>query len=1030
MHSYIPLQANHRSEDLMEFDNLVIDTIKKSHGLTCSDAKHRLLLPHKAGGCGLTSATEIDIVSVARELEIVSNSGDLDSFAFRTRIAAIHNHDYDTDNELHNHARCAIRKLSRYGIHFRDSSDGLINDILRHFEQQLKYATIGNHRYSNGNSHNVGLGKACNHLLSYGGPVHTLLLKFQRNNWNIGAMENNCDTKSPIKIKEIASLIPKIKLQKIQNISATFSCWEWISTSTLDSGNSNIFDKPQIDSNWNHISPSNDLQKIMKNINWNKDIDCCAMEQVRKLLSTVDMKDFILQTSLSISSVSIQGYSRYASVFNAIINSKSPIIVATDGSCRPRNETSNKTYIKASSAFTVGILDIRNDESLESSEWTDRPIIPLLCRTSALPNMMGASETDIAVAECHAFLMEELCLPNFLPRILVTDSEAIRYQVIYARDLFDGSINRNFIRSQIGGISKSIMCILATVLRQDHDDKEMTKTGQDNQAITVIVNLLKERNAIFLNVAKTWTVEHKTLNPHFEHVILNANDPQSKDLSSEFEHSINKATKIWRKSYFDDHAVKPVLKVNSHQLCDKGLTIKVKSRYPSLIPNLCLLNANHIADTIAEFPFSPSFLKQAKSLHSIYNPPSPLRFYITVNGNTVDKHISDAINNSFVQERLKRLKTKPTQGMLWRLIQYVYDWNSLNLHRGLLRSLYGLSRTHTRCLYKSNAYREGCWKSYSTSLSKLTPTPKMIKTSKIDQIKTLSPCKWCPSSTTPELDHGNRMHAINSCGHPDLAQFRSSVDILLIKKFQELFHELKQHTSDCSIRNLLFQVQNIFIKLQASQEGRLQRVSSAINNTYLSIECLLAKNDSDNFMQCMLTPESDMCLAIFGLRPHNINKVYNNDANIGVIDAPWLGLIPKEIDSCVQDHLRQSHNTDVDSSGNISTACEDLINMWKGIKGIIMGRASGLHKVIGTASTARELFLKNTFEIDIGTRKELKRKISPPKETIKAILSDLSPTSAVCNECTRIGETNSQFSSSPTILDICNGISCNRNLNE
>jgi len=115
---------------------------------------------------------------VARELEIVSNSGDLDSFAFRTRIAAITNHDYENNINLFNHARSAIRKLARYGIQFRDSTDGLINDILRYFGRTPGYATIGSPQYSNGNGHSIGLGKPCNHVLEYGGILHKLLLLF------------------------------------------------------------------------------------------------------------------------------------------------------------------------------------------------------------------------------------------------------------------------------------------------------------------------------------------------------------------------------------------------------------------------------------------------------------------------------------------------------------------------------------------------------------------------------------------------------------------------------------------------------------------------------------------------------------------------------------------------------------------------------------------------------------------------------------------------------------------------------------
>jgi len=1030
MHSYIPLQANHRSEDLMDFDNLVLNTIKKSHGLTCSDAKHRIFLPHKHGGCGLTSATEIDIISVARELEIVSNSGDLDSFAFRTRIAAIHNHDYDTNNALHNHARCAIRKLSRYGIHFRDSSDGLINDILRHLEKQCKYATIGSDRYSNGNGHNVGIGKECNHLLAYGGVVYKLLIKLHKNRWNISKMENNCDAKSPIKLKEIASILPRIKLEKIQNISATFSCWEWISNSIITPDNLNMVDTPKVDSIWKTISPSNNLSTFIKDTSWDEDIESSIMEQVCKLLSTVKAKDFISRSPLSTNTVGVQGYTKYADVFNTILRSESPIIMATDGSCRPKEENSHRTSIRASSAFTIGILDIRKNQSMDSREWTNRPIIPLLCRISALPNMMGASETDIAVAECHAFLMEELCLPTFLPRIIITDSEAIRDQVIHARDLFDGEINRKFIRSQIGGISKSIMGNLAKILRKNSREKSMEDITQNFPAASTVIRLLKQRNKNFLNIAETWTIKPKIISPDLNSFDHNEEYQEvAEELLNKGGHTSNREANVWRRDHFEDNEFKPILKVNSHQLCEKGLQIKNKPRYPTLSPNLCLLNANHIADTIAEFPFLPQFLKVAKSLHRVYNPPSPLRFFITLNGNTVDKHISDAINNTFIQERIKRLKTKSTQGLLWRLIQYVSDdWNSLNLHRGLLRSLLGLSRTHTRCLYKSGAYREGLWASYTSPLPEDKPPTKKLKASKIEQIRILSPCKWCPISTSIKLEHGNRMHALNNCGHSDLAQFRSQADLLLVRKFQDLFHKLQGYTSDCHVRNLLYQVQNIFIQLQTSQKGRLKRISPTINNTYLSIECLLAKHNADNLLQCVLEPTSNLCLAIFGLLPHNVTRIYNNDENIGVVDAPWLGLVPKEVDSFMQNNLQQCRTSVNNLSGDTPDSCE-LIDMWNCIKGIIMGRAAGLHKVIGTVSTANEKQLRATFDIETGTRRELRKQASPPKR-INGKSPDHPSTPTICPECPTAASKGMLFRPSSIILDTCQGISCNRNMKE
>jgi len=1024
MHSYIPLQANHNSADLIDFDNLVIDTIKRTHGLTYSDAKHKLFLPSNLGGGALTSATEIDIVSVARELEIVSNSGDLDSFAFRTRIAAINKHNYEENSLLFNHARSAIRKLARYGIHFRDSSDGLINDILRHFGRTAKYATIGNSRYSNGNSHSIGLGKPCNYALAYGGVLHKLLLLFQHHHWDMTQMPSTCDLHCPIKIKDIHSVLTKLKLQKIQISSALFSYWEWTSNQVHRTQDEAVLDKPLITSTWHHGSYSTNLVETQKRINW-CDFESSITKLNQNLLRTVEAKDFYSRTPRNMNNICVHGYNKYSKIINTILDSKSPIIIATDGSCQPE-QNSSQTYIKATSAFTVGILDIRVHESLETKEWISRPIIPLLCRISALPNKFGASATDISIAECHAFLMEELCLPAFLPRVIITDSEAVRDQVIHARDAFDGTINRNFIRSRIGGISKSIMGNLSSVITGTFYKKKVAEAIESNPLISRLFNMLIERNSTFLAIAETWTIGYKQSchpNSIFDDIPCTISTSELLPNNTEGPPS----TQTWQSKYFDKNNFKPILKINSHQLCAQGLSIKKQPRYPTLIPNLCLLNANYIADSIAEFPYKATFLKNIPSLHPIYNPPSPLRFYITLDGDTVDKHISVAINAALIKERIKRLKNKTTQGLLWRLIDYVSDdWDSLNLHRGLLRSLHGLSRTHTRCLYKSETYREGSWREYLNSLqsdsssSPMIPKPMIPKN---QQIKLLSPCAWCSNTDGAILHHGNRLHALLICGHPDLQYFRSNVDILIANKLQELIQLLRRCTSDSDTRTFLFNVQNIFISLQTSQIGRLKRLSTTTNLTYLSIANLLQKHNAKDLMTCFCAPNSTICLEIFGLRPHNIDKIYLDDANIGVIDTPWLGLIPKSLDDMILSYFKHIKILSPIRIDKLKMS-NKLRESWKCIKGIILGKASGLHKIIGTISTTWEADLKCKHSLEIGTRKELKRKTTAPKPSIST--SQHTPKSSTHDTC------KPQWipKASPTILDTCLGISCTRTSNK
>jgi len=291
----------------------------------------------------------------------------------------------------------------------------------------------------------------------------------------------------------------------------------------------------------------------------------------------------------------MQKYNKYEHiVFNTIFRSKSPIIIATDGSLKNIDTDKNSAQKISNSAFTtMGILNIKEGESITSGEWTTRPITPLLFRISALPNQLGDSDIDISIAECHAFLMEELYLPIYFPRILITDSEAVRDQVLYARDKFNGDVNRKFIRSNIGGISKCVMGNLAKLINDNSRQIEISTSIKNNPPLQSIIRTLRERNIEFLKVAKNWTNQHITQETDM------ASETTSQSILLQNNLDVNNQNS-WRHDYFVEDDLRPIFKVNSHQLDDTGCFIRDAPRYEKLIPIFCLLHANHIADTIGK----------------------------------------------------------------------------------------------------------------------------------------------------------------------------------------------------------------------------------------------------------------------------------------------------------------------------------------------------------------------------------------------------------------------------------------------
>jgi len=152
MHSFVPLQMQYNSSDLMKIDKTITDILRKRQGITSSDSTHRLFLPKQHGGKGIISFVDQDIIAVTRELEIISNLMALDGDSFRTRIQATCNYTQDdNEDDIVYHARFSIRKLAKYGIYFRDQKDDIVNNILSSLNKSSKFPSIGCVEVVNGN---------------------------------------------------------------------------------------------------------------------------------------------------------------------------------------------------------------------------------------------------------------------------------------------------------------------------------------------------------------------------------------------------------------------------------------------------------------------------------------------------------------------------------------------------------------------------------------------------------------------------------------------------------------------------------------------------------------------------------------------------------------------------------------------------------------------------------------------------------------------------------------------------------------
>ena len=1008
IHSYIPLQANHSTMRLAKFDGVISDVIRKANGISTSDCKHRIFLPQEKGGLGISSALEIDVISVCRELEIVSNSTSLDSYAFRTRIADAksHRNTDDRDMQWFNHAQEAIKKLGRYGVHLRDKCDGLVNDVLNHFSTLSKFVSVGHPNYKDGNTgHSIGNGKENNLNLAFGGIVHTCVLLLQQNEWTITEKILGKDKKSDIKFKDMLGILPIIKRIKMHDFNRLFSCWEWTNEDAKPH-----YVVPNENSKWTPINPiAFNKDTLFSNVDW-KNADNSLFQLVRKNMIMFEPADVVRQNDYN--RLEIRSTVKYANQFNYMINGMSPLIFATDGALQLLQPDRKKV---ASAALVMCSLDIRLGESLESGEWENRPMIPMLSRCSILPRKIGLEESDIASAECQAMLMTELCIPSFLPRIYITDSEAVRDQVVQARKNAEGEVNRSFIRTNIGGIGKCIMGTLAGFIHQGTIEDDVKAAIIQNPIIEELVHMFEERNTTFLKIAHSWTAQSAPVGT------LNESQDERKEVPSE-DNVKNKKPQKWRKDYYDDNTLRSFLKVNSHQLNDEGLQILLKKpRYPALIPNLCMLNANHLADRIADIPLTKTFAASELCDYDIKNPISPLRFTININGQSVDKHISNALRKIFINERVKRIKTKETQGLLWRVIKSSnMTWEQISTHKGYLRSLLGLSKTHSRSIYKNVNYKEGCKIELINSLDSKEDKQRIKNMKPTELTSLLTKCSWCPTTCAHKHHHGNRMHALLHCEHVDLQMFRTNMRKTINEEICNMIKDIDCFTNTSNAIRFIEEISITYLQLQRSQEGRLKRIQPHLNHAYASVEELKEKTGESDTMRCILSPTHNIAIELFGLVPQHIIGL-DSDAKIGVADIPWLGLMPTKICEVVAKY-RNITKTAIRHMENKDDILDKFDDKWNLIKGLTMGLAAGLHKVIGTISTSILGKLQKKHSLDAYTITALKKKIKknhPSKS--KSTSTSKESNSSMCKKCPQ--ENNLIDTSVQYTID-CPGITC------
>jgi len=978
MHSYAPLQANHNLCDLQKCDTEIINKLHSKRGLSKSDAKNRFSIDEKYGGFGFKSFIEEDIVANARELEVLLNGIDTDNKALRARLTAYR--DKVSKDYHNNHIRDAVTKLAKFGIYLRDKDDELINYVLGKLSKMKKYSPVGDANYKDGGATGIGLGKEKLLDLSMGGAIEQLIQKIITKEESTEALKTSWNGRRFVSFETVEKAIKSAKYDRFKAISENHNYWEWI-----NKGNSVQVSKTIKDWRY-HDMTKNLLSSFGKDACLNMTTDEIHSNCID--LIKIDPQNCIDWTSSQTPSpVDI-----YGKILLDFIDNDSPLIISTDGShITGENNAPNHT----SASMVLCKLDIQNNNNMDNTTWKDRPVIPLMARTTQLPASIGTSPSDIAHGECAGVILQEESFAGSLPRAVIMDSSAIRQCAINIRDTsHTNNPSRNYVRHMTSGVGKYMAGRLLTAFETNRSDGK-DGTRQQHQKILAFTELLKLKLQRFNSIAKTWCVDNNE---------TTTNEDSSNN---------------WPTGYWDNHELRSIHKVNSHQLNHDGTSINPTPRYPLLTPNLAILNSNHHADIAAGIFTMDNPFHHHQQLRDYSLPTSNLRFFFTWRGHTIDKGIAKNLLHTFQLEKLKRMKTKATQGLLWRLQEHSdTKWKKILQHPGWLRSLLGLSNSHTRALYKSSVYRSGAWITHCEQ-TKLQIAKSGLKEK--EKIKILSPCMWCNAQSNrtrtklqPMEIKGNRLHHFFFCKHKHAVKIRNHMDTLLEKTLQNMMQCYSTLHGNHEAMKLLLEVEETFLNMQSSNIGRLRTLPDEMN-PYKSLENWRHDLKASSWEQAF-TKGSLQLIDIFNCRPHFPDRSMNDDL-LGVAEGMFLGLIPKRLNDLIIAKLLSS-NTNATMPHEIIKSCRtQQIKAWDAIQELLIAKSVSLHRILNQTTTSKTNTWNSRYELQESQYRDCKNFIKSNKNSNKKDKENVNKNLKSLQSTETFNLHNNRY---------CTGITCNK----
>ena len=282
-----------------------------------------------------------------------------------------------------NHIRHAIMKLASYRFYFRDCQDGFINNFLDLLATEKKLYPLGSGKYKSPPTSLIGLGSHNNTKTATGGEWYRAVKQFQLGQISFTDLASSLHFRGKRQHILLKKLLASSKRDMIKNSNVCLDFHEWVWQDNMSTGNS----WENID-NWRF--KKFDFSTSLASYTTNEDILWKHIWNASKDFITIPLDNSFSNSHAPPSGMHRRNGTDWSPLTLKIINSNSPIIIATDGGKQQDTSVAHTT-----ASVVLGILDIRDDETVLSGEWINRDFIPLVIRGIKLPLTIG---TEIATA--------------------------------------------------------------------------------------------------------------------------------------------------------------------------------------------------------------------------------------------------------------------------------------------------------------------------------------------------------------------------------------------------------------------------------------------------------------------------------------------------------------------------------------------------------------------------------------------------------------------------------------------------------